>query len=523
MVSHPKLLVVDDEALYCQACRRIFTGQGFQVDESNDAGAGLKLATENDYAAILLDVKMPTMDGMEFLQHLRAAKPDVPVIMMTGFPSIPNAASAVRLKASDYVTKPFTPEEITQAVHKLLGENAADSASANAPEAWTPKSPEFRFLGRSWSQEGGDGSIRCGAVLPRTMLKEGMTLVAPRIGEVVFHGLPMFAIEAGGRLEAVASPVCGVVTAVNSRVQDNPALLWDSPCRESWVATVAPTRPEECKKLCKPRRVLLAGDAGAMQKNAARLRELGCELRTVAGAEELCRLAAESESQVVVLDEVSLGNEGPAIAQRIKDVAPAIKILVLGSAKDARETAFREKKIFYYAVRPFEDNEIVQILDAMFCPEVQNAARSEEPRGFSEPIRGIYITNHGGRKICLLTPDGIIKTGKGMGKALCKRLLDGLFPIETYLGDKPLVAGDVLKASSSADRVFVLTLKDMGRIPGCLTRDAKGQYDWADEGKSSDKLTSLVIQPDACGKLDGLSAAVLDTLAEHIAAEMAGG
>lgn len=115
-----RLLVVDDEEVVCRACRRVFSPQGFLVETSSDAREGLSLATERDYSAILLDIKMPVMDGMQFLAELRKTRPDLPVILITGYPSIPNAASAMRLGVADYVTKPFTPEEITQAVQRLL-------------------------------------------------------------------------------------------------------------------------------------------------------------------------------------------------------------------------------------------------------------------------------------------------------------------------------------------------------------------------------------------------------------------
>ena len=115
-----RLLVVDDEEVVCQACRRIFSAHGFQVDGSCDAREGLSLATEKDYAAILLDFKMPVMDGVQFLKELRRTKPHVPVVFITGYPSISSAVSAMRLGAADYVTKPFSPEEITQAVERLL-------------------------------------------------------------------------------------------------------------------------------------------------------------------------------------------------------------------------------------------------------------------------------------------------------------------------------------------------------------------------------------------------------------------
>ena len=142
MISDPTLLVVDDEQVYCDGCERIFSRQGFRVQGSNDATEALGLAKENDYSAIILDVKMPNMDGIRFLEHLRAMKPDTPVILMTGYPSIQNAASALRLGASDYVTKPFTPEQITSAVRGLL-------------HAETPDDSEERT-----SQETAEGRIR---------------------------------------------------------------------------------------------------------------------------------------------------------------------------------------------------------------------------------------------------------------------------------------------------------------------------------------------------------------------------
>ncbi len=108
MADNRTLLVVDDEEVVCQACRRIFSRQGFQVEVNTDARQGLSWATEKDYSIILLDIKMPNIDGIEFLEKLREKKPDVPVLIITGYPSIPNASAAMRLGACDYVTKPFT-------------------------------------------------------------------------------------------------------------------------------------------------------------------------------------------------------------------------------------------------------------------------------------------------------------------------------------------------------------------------------------------------------------------------------
>ncbi|MGQ9574645.1 MAG: response regulator [Thermoguttaceae bacterium] len=120
MADGLRLLVVDDEEVVCRACRRILSGQGFQVDTSSDVREALSLATEKDYAAVLVDIKMPGMDGLQLVRELRRCKPDLPAIFITGFPDIASAVSAVRLGVADYVSKPFSPEEITQAVQRAL-------------------------------------------------------------------------------------------------------------------------------------------------------------------------------------------------------------------------------------------------------------------------------------------------------------------------------------------------------------------------------------------------------------------
>ena len=196
MSSDPKLLVVDDEEVICEGCRRIFTKQGFAVEKCSDACQGLALATQGNYCAILLDIKMPNMDGIEFLESLRTHKPDVPVVLMTGYPSIPNAASAIRLGASDYVTKPFTPEEISQAVHRLLQHNApaADHRPTPATEQRIPAEP-LRFWHRAWFQQGDPRATRTGAVLTHPTSTGIEAVRLPRIGEVVYQGLPLAAVK----------------------------------------------------------------------------------------------------------------------------------------------------------------------------------------------------------------------------------------------------------------------------------------------------------------------------------------
>ena len=132
MTDSHALLLVDDEEVICQACRRIFSRQGFTVDTNTDARQGLAQALEKDYEIILLDIKMPNMDGIQFLEQLRQTRLEVPVLIITGYPSIPNAAAAMRLGACDYVTKPFTSEEITSAVQRVLATRRIPEGNGDA-------------------------------------------------------------------------------------------------------------------------------------------------------------------------------------------------------------------------------------------------------------------------------------------------------------------------------------------------------------------------------------------------------
>jgi CheY-like chemotaxis protein/glycine cleavage system H lipoate-binding protein len=273
-----RLLVVDAEEVICHACGRIFSRQGFVVEKNTDACEALKWATERTYAAVLLDIKMPKMNGIQFLEKLREHNPEVPVLIMTGYPSIPDAAAAIRLGASDYITKPFTPEEITQAVQRMLGLRRPAETEETRPmaplpadtEAVAPEGEDFLFLDEAWLRLEKDGSACVGAVLPRLQGAMIESVRVPKIGEVVYQGLPLAGVSVVGKPAIpVLAPVSGVIAAVNERVTADPSLLSSDPCGEGWIACICTTRYESEAANCRPRRlVLVNSDAVTAEKQA---------------------------------------------------------------------------------------------------------------------------------------------------------------------------------------------------------------------------------------------------------------
>lgn len=521
MLDDPRLLVVDDEEAICEGCRRIFTRQGFQVEKTNDAVEGLSLASQRDYAAVLLDIKMPAMDGIQFLEELRAKKPDVPVILMTGYPSIPNAVSAIRLGASGYVTKPFTPEEISQAVQKYVRRTDGSKAEP-AAETWTPTEDGVYFWNQAWVQSGKDGAVRVGAMLPRAQAATVKSVRLPGIGEVVYQGLPLAAATlANGTEVIIPAPVSGLVQAVNDSLSAGAAALATDPCGRGWIASISPTRLEEELKNCTRRRVaLLNANAASAKSQQEKLAALGCQVRTVASWNELAPMLEGQEGLVVVMDAAGFGEGGPAVVEQINAAAPAVKVVLVASANCQLEAAYRARRIFYYAVEPFADNEIAEVLVAAFRPQTP-APQADKRKAPPGALSSILITNRNGKKVRLVVAPGLLRREEGIGSTVRHKLLDRLFPMETVSGDANLDPPNILKMAASCDRLVVLVTKDTGRLPGSMIRDTKAEF-VSVSGDNANKVTFLVVQPAADGGIDNFDAPTAAALAEQVVADMAG-
>jgi len=528
MSENPKLLVVDDESVICQACKRVFSRQGYQVEESTSARDGLSRATEADYDGILLDIKMPEMDGIQFLEALRKEKPEVPVMIMTGYPSVPNAAAAVRLGASDYITKPFSPEEITQSVQRMLARRAPygkdqEVPAATTAELWTPRGEEFLFLDESWFQLEKDGSACVGAVLPGLRGESIEAVRLPRIGEVVYQGLPLAGVTIEDKSTVlVPSPISGVVVGVNETLMDDPSQLVKDPCGKGWIACICTTRLEEEVKKCSPRRVILANaDEASAREQCEELTALGCRVHVASGWDELAPAVADPSCSVLVFDAASFGEDGPELVRRVNADAPSMRLVVVAPSASQREAAYRKQKIFYYAVEPFTDREIVEILDAAFRPQGAVAPGEHARKAPSESIASISVTNRNRTKVRLMAEPGLLERDHGIGWQIRRKLMDRMFPVVTTPGEVAMSPTDIVKAAGTCDRLMVLMAKDTGRLPGSLVRDTKAEFGSV-AGEKTSKVTTLDVQPDPIGGgLAGLDDRTTAALAEHIVQEIA--
>jgi two-component system, NtrC family, nitrogen regulation response regulator NtrX len=100
------ILIIDDEKSIRKTLSEILSYEGYKVDEAADGVEGFKMYKEKQYDAVLCDIKMPKMDGLEFLEKAREANTDVPIIMVSGHGNIDTAVDAVKKGAYDYISKP---------------------------------------------------------------------------------------------------------------------------------------------------------------------------------------------------------------------------------------------------------------------------------------------------------------------------------------------------------------------------------------------------------------------------------
>ncbi len=138
------ILIVDDEPNVRLMLRTALESAGYRVLEAPDGLGALAQLRANPCDLILLDLRMPKLDGMETLSRLREGRDTTPVVMLTAHGSIPDAVAAMKLGAIDFLTKPITPAELRSVVADVLRRTEAVPAPAEVP-AQQPLAPARSF------------------------------------------------------------------------------------------------------------------------------------------------------------------------------------------------------------------------------------------------------------------------------------------------------------------------------------------------------------------------------------------
>jgi DNA-binding NtrC family response regulator len=116
----PKVLVVDDEPVVVNSIRKTLVRKAYKVDEAFSGQQALSMIAKGAYDLVLLDMRLPDANGLELISDIRKRRPNLRVVIVTGYASIDTAVEAIKRGATDYVAKPFTPNELYDVASRSL-------------------------------------------------------------------------------------------------------------------------------------------------------------------------------------------------------------------------------------------------------------------------------------------------------------------------------------------------------------------------------------------------------------------
>lgn len=258
-VPNPKarILAVDDEAVVLDSFRRILVLEGFSVDTVEHGPEALGLIQRNDYDFLFTDLKMPDMDGVEVVKAAKHLRPDMDVVVITGYGSIETAVQTLQQGACEYVQKPFTADELAEFAKKLLIKRQARIESARRPSVRVvaPEMAEvvsaneycipggaFLSTSHAWVRIESNGEVRIGIDdFVRKALGSVKSVVLPERGKTVKQGEPLFTLKGTTGEVHMMAPLSGRVEHDNAGLLSDPGELMRSPYDRGWVCLLKPT------------------------------------------------------------------------------------------------------------------------------------------------------------------------------------------------------------------------------------------------------------------------------------------
>jgi len=115
-----KILVVDDEDIVLESCQAVFELEGFEVMLVPSADEALKTMKNDNFALLLIDVKMPKHDGIYLMEKVRKQWPNIPIIVMSGYYTKETIKEAFKMGAAKFIAKPFEPDELVKTVRQII-------------------------------------------------------------------------------------------------------------------------------------------------------------------------------------------------------------------------------------------------------------------------------------------------------------------------------------------------------------------------------------------------------------------
>jgi CheY-like chemotaxis protein/glycine cleavage system H lipoate-binding protein len=249
-----QILVIDDEEVIHASLCKILSRQGYEIDNSFTVADAFEKLSRKGYDLIITDLMMPEMTGIELLEELNKKRIAIPFIMITGYPTIKTAVQAIRLGAVDYVTKPFTRQELLSPVNRALrrsaagqgegvpaeNQEAAEIGERGAGKAAVKPGEKYSLHGHSWAVYLQDGMVEIGVEESfLSSIGEIVEIDSPEQGDLLEQGFKGFNLRtAGGEAHFVFAPVGGRVIETNGPALRNPGSI----NKDTWLIKILPNQ-----------------------------------------------------------------------------------------------------------------------------------------------------------------------------------------------------------------------------------------------------------------------------------------
>lgn len=256
-VAEPKakILAVDDESIILDSFRKILVLDGFSVDTVESGKEAIGLLKTHHYDFVFTDLKMPEMDGVEVTKAVKQIRPDIDVIIITGYATVETAVETMKYGALDYVQKPFTEDELLEMVKKSFIKRQDRIKKSLMPKVEIThvedndvreKSGDFSIPGgvfisegHTWASLEQDGNVKIGMDdFARKTIGEITDIEFPNLGMSLKKGQTIFNIKQGNRSIAFKSPVSGKISKVNTKLSSNLESLERTPYDKNWMCII---------------------------------------------------------------------------------------------------------------------------------------------------------------------------------------------------------------------------------------------------------------------------------------------
>jgi CheY-like chemotaxis protein len=262
-VKEPKarILAVDDEAIILDSFRKILVVAGYSIDTVEKGKEALGLVMKNDYDFVFTDLKMPEMDGLEVTKAVKHLRPDIDVIVITGYASIDTAVETMKFGAMDYVQKPFTEDELISFFNKCVirRRDRIERQMKPTVRLITPSTKEsgsqhefnvpagiFISKNHAWVNVEMNGTARVGIDdFARKIIGRIDKVELPKLNSEIKKGDLLLSIKHGTQSVDISSPVSGKITLLNMEHIEHPDWIVSKPFELSWMCCIEPSNLSE--------------------------------------------------------------------------------------------------------------------------------------------------------------------------------------------------------------------------------------------------------------------------------------